>query len=92
MPIRITARRMIVGTTMTLGLKTVFQGLNSEPTFHSLCYKILILSFNHLLCSHFSFLAKVVSLKVVHPLKIYQNTTFHCPSLNGASFSSTSNV
>jgi hypothetical protein len=38
------------------------------------------------------FLTKMVSLKVVHPLKIYQNTKFHGPTLIGASFASTSEV
>jgi hypothetical protein len=33
-----------------------------------------------------------VSLKVVHILKIYQNTIFHGPALTGANFTSTSNV
>jgi len=36
----------------------------------------------------FLFFAKVVLLKVVHPLKIYQNTKFHGPTLSGASFAS----
>jgi hypothetical protein len=31
-------------------------------------------------------------LKVVHPLKIYQHTKFHGPTLTGASFASTSGV
>jgi hypothetical protein len=31
-------------------------------------------------------LIKVVLLKVVHPLKIYQYTKFHGPTLTGASF------
>jgi hypothetical protein len=30
--------------------------------------------------------AKMVSLKVVHPLKIYQHTKFHGPTLTDASF------
>jgi hypothetical protein len=34
----------------------------------------------------FLILAKVVSLKVVHPLKIHQNTEFHGPTLSGTSF------
>jgi hypothetical protein len=34
----------------------------------------------------------MVSLKVVHPLKIYQYTKFHGPTLTGASFASTSEV
>jgi hypothetical protein len=34
----------------------------------------------------------VVSLKVDHPLKIYQNTKFLGPALTGASFISTSKV
>jgi hypothetical protein len=40
----------------------------------------------------FLFLTKMVSLKVVHPLKIYQYTEFHGPTLTGASFASTSEV
>jgi hypothetical protein len=40
----------------------------------------------------FLFLTKMVSLKVVHPLKIYQYTKFHVPMLTGASFASTSEV
>jgi hypothetical protein len=31
-------------------------------------------------------------LKVVHPLKIYQYTKFHVPTLTGASFAPTSEV
>jgi hypothetical protein len=34
----------------------------------------------------------LVILKVVHPLKIYQYTKFHGPTLIGASFASTSKV
>jgi hypothetical protein len=34
----------------------------------------------------------MVSLKVVHPLRIYQNKKFHGPTLIGASFTSTSKV
>jgi hypothetical protein len=34
----------------------------------------------------------MVFLKVVHPLKIYQYTKFHGPTLTGASFASTSEV
>jgi hypothetical protein len=41
---------------------------------------------------YFLFLKKMVLLKVVHPLKIYQYTKFHCPMLTGASFASTSDV
>jgi hypothetical protein len=43
-------------------------------------------------CSYFLFLTKMVLLKVVHPLKIYQYTKFHGPMLTGASFLSTSEV
>jgi hypothetical protein len=68
------------------------QGVNSGPNFLSPCYKMLILNVNLLLCSHFSLFAKAVSLKVVHPLKIYQTTKFHDPTLTGASFISTSKV
>jgi hypothetical protein len=40
----------------------------------------------------FLFLTKMFLLKFVHPLKIYQYTKFHGPTLNGASFESTSDV
>jgi hypothetical protein len=40
----------------------------------------------------FLFLTKMVELKVVHPLRIYQCTKFHGPTLTGASFASTSDV
>jgi hypothetical protein len=40
----------------------------------------------------FLFLTKMVSLKVVRRLKIYQYTTFHGPTLNGANFASISEV
>jgi hypothetical protein len=40
----------------------------------------------------FLFLTKMVLLKVVHPLKIYQYTKFHGSTLTGASFTSTSEV
>jgi hypothetical protein len=40
----------------------------------------------------FLFLTKMVSLKVVHPVKIYQYTIFHGPTLTGASFASASEV
>jgi hypothetical protein len=40
----------------------------------------------------FLFLTKMVLLKVVHPLKIYQYTKFRGPTLTGASFASTSEV
>jgi hypothetical protein len=40
----------------------------------------------------FFVLSKMVSLKVVHPLKIYQYTKFHVPTLTGASFASISEV
>jgi hypothetical protein len=35
---------------------------------------------------------KMVLLKVVHPLKIYQHTKFHGPTLTDATFASTSEV
>jgi hypothetical protein len=35
---------------------------------------------------------KMVLLKVVNPLKSYQYTKFHGPTLTGASFASTSEV
>jgi hypothetical protein len=37
-------------------------------------------------------LAKVILLKVAHPLKIYQKTNFHGPTLSGAGSASTSEV
>jgi hypothetical protein len=40
----------------------------------------------------FLFLTKIVLLKVLHPLKTYQYTKFHDPTLTGASFASTSEV
>jgi hypothetical protein len=40
----------------------------------------------------FLFLTKMVLLKVVHPLKIYQYTKFRGPTLTGANFASTSEV
>jgi hypothetical protein len=40
----------------------------------------------------FLFLTKMVLLKVVHPLKVYQYSKFHGPTLIGASFASTSEV
>jgi hypothetical protein len=40
----------------------------------------------------FLFLTKIILLKVVHHLKIYQYNTFHGPTLTGASFASTSEV
>jgi hypothetical protein len=56
------------------------------------CYKTLILNFNRPPCSHFSFFAKAVLLKVVNPLRIYQNAKCHCPTFTGASFTSISKV
>jgi hypothetical protein len=44
------------------------------------CYKMLILGFSHPPCSKFSIFVKVVPVKVVHRLKIYQNTKFHVPT------------
>jgi hypothetical protein len=40
----------------------------------------------------FFILSKVVLLKIVHPLKVYQNTNFYGPTLTGACFASTSIV
>jgi hypothetical protein len=40
----------------------------------------------------FFLLTKMALLKVVYPLKIYQHTKFHVPTLTGASFASTSEV
>jgi hypothetical protein len=42
--------------------------------------------------SYFLFLTKMVLLKVVYPLKIYQYTKFHVPTLTAASFASISEV
>jgi hypothetical protein len=60
--------------------------------FKSCRLKILILNFNRLPCSYYSFFAKVVFLKVFHPPNIYQNAKFHGPALTSASFASTSEV
>jgi hypothetical protein len=49
------------------------------------------LKFNRTSCSYLRFLAKVVLLKAVHPLKIY-TTKLHDTTLTGGSFSSTSEV
>jgi hypothetical protein len=38
------------------------------------------------------FFHKTVLLKVINPVKIYQHTKFHDPTLTGASFVSTSEV
>jgi hypothetical protein len=40
----------------------------------------------------FLLLTKMILLKVVHPLQIYQYTKFHSPTLTGANFESTSEV
>jgi hypothetical protein len=40
----------------------------------------------------FLFFTKMVLLQVVHPLKIYQYTKFHGPTLTGARFASTSEI
>jgi hypothetical protein len=55
-------------------------------------YKIWVLTFNRPPCSHFWFFKKIVWLKLVHPLKIYDHTTFHDPTLTGANFAFTSEV
>jgi hypothetical protein len=47
---------------------------------------MLILKVNSPPNSYFSFLEKIVLLKGVHHLKIYQNTNVHDPTLTGASF------
>jgi hypothetical protein len=54
--------------------------------------KLWILTFKRPPCSYFLFLTKTVLLKVVHPLKIYQYTTFYGPTLTGTSLASTSDV
>jgi hypothetical protein len=48
---------------------------------------MLILNFNRPPCSYFWFLAKAISLKVVHRLNIYQNTKYRDPTLSSAKFS-----
>jgi len=58
----------------------------------SCLHKTICLTFNRPPRLYFWFLAKVVYLEVVHPPKIYQNTTFHGPMVTGASFASTSIV
>jgi hypothetical protein len=50
------------------------------------------MNFNIQTAAMFVFLTKIVLLKVVHPLKIYQYTKFHGPTLTSASFASTSEV
>jgi hypothetical protein len=52
------------------------------------------MNFNIQLAAMFVFFVfeKMVLLKVVHPLKIYEYTTFHGPTLTGASLASTSEV
>jgi hypothetical protein len=54
----------------------------------------LNLNFNIQLATMFVFFVfdKMVPLKVVHPLKIYQYAKFHGPTLTGESFASTSEV
>jgi hypothetical protein len=54
--------------------------------------KLWIITFKRPPCSYFLFLTKMVLLKVVHPLKIYQYTKLHGPKLTGANFESTSEV
>jgi hypothetical protein len=53
---------------------------------------MLVSNFNRPQCSYFPFFAKKGLLKVVNPLKIYQNTKFHGPALTGASFAFTLEV
>jgi hypothetical protein len=54
--------------------------------------KTLILNFNRPPCSHFSFFTKTAWLKVVYPLKIYENTKLHGPTLTSTCFSCTSEL
>jgi hypothetical protein len=54
--------------------------------------KLWILTFKRPPCSYSLFLTKMILLKVVHPLKIFQYTKFHGPMLTRASFVSTSEV
>jgi hypothetical protein len=59
------------------------------------CLHKTICSFQHSTAHYvriFRFSQKRFILKVVHPLKIYQNTKFHGPTLIGASFAPTSKV
>jgi hypothetical protein len=65
-----------------------------SATLHELSpqNELRILTFKRPPCSYLLFLTKMVSLKVVHPLKIYQYTKFHVPTLIGASFVSISEV
>jgi hypothetical protein len=49
-------------------------------------------NFNRQPCLYTWFFEKVVLLKVVHPLKLYQHTKSHGPMLAGASLASTSKV
>jgi hypothetical protein len=53
---------------------------------------MLILSFNRLPCSYILFFTKVVPLKVVHSLKIFQYAKCHVPTLTDASNESNSGV
>jgi hypothetical protein len=50
------------------------------------------LTFNCPPHSYFFFFTKMFSLKVVHPLKICQNTKLHGPMFTGASVASISEV
>jgi hypothetical protein len=54
--------------------------------------QMLILNINSPPCSYFRFSAKMVLLKVVHPLKICQNTKFHGPAFTDASVVFTSEI
>jgi hypothetical protein len=60
----------------------------------SCLHKKKTMNFNIQTAAMFVFfvLTKMVLLKVVHPLKIYQYTKFHGSTLTGASFASTSDV
>jgi hypothetical protein len=70
------------------------QRLNSEPTFLSRCYKMLILNFNRPPCFYFSFSQKWSHFKkklliLLRSIKIQK---CHGPTLTGASFTSISKV
>jgi hypothetical protein len=70
-------------------IKSGVQEWNSETTFLISSYKALILNVNRTPCSHFSFFAKEISLKVFHPQKIYQNPPHKFerpPFWNGCSY------
>jgi hypothetical protein len=52
--------------------------------------KVQILIFNNPQCSHSWVFTKMISVEVVHPLKIYQHTKCNVLTLTGSSFVSIS--